>query len=193
MTNADKRVEIVDREVVYSGWMRLCVASFRLADGRIMKREVLEHGQATSVLPYDAERRMAIVVRQFRAPVYLVAGQALLLEAIAGMVDDGDPEATARREAHEEAGLRLGALEAVGTVWPSPGMMTERVALFHARYAAEDRVGEGGGLKEEHEEIEVVELPLRELAALADKGALADMKTFALVQSLRLRKPELFE
>ena len=192
MPNADEPVEIVDREVVYSGWMTLCVASFRLADGRIMKREVLEHGRATSVLPYDAERRMAILVRQFRAPVYLAAGEPLLLEAIAGMVDDADAEATARREALEEAGLRLGPLEAVGIVWPSPGMMTEQVALFLAPYTASDRVGEGGGLKEEHEDIEVVELALRELAALADNGAITDMKTFALVQSLRLRKPKLF-
>src|SRR3974390_259698 len=108
------------------------------------------------------------------------------------MVDDGDAEATARREALEEAGLQLGPLEALATVWPSPGMMTERVALFLAPYSAADRVGAGGGLKEEHEEIEVIEIPLREIAALADQGTLADMKTFALVQSLRLRRPDLF-
>ncbi|HWU24757.1 MAG TPA: NUDIX domain-containing protein [Rhizomicrobium sp.] len=192
MPNAEIPVDLVQRKILYSGWMTLCLASFRLPDGQIMKREVLEHGYATSVLPYDAARRLALLVRQFRAPVFLEAGRTILLEAIAGMVDDGDAEATARREALEEAGLQLGPLEALATVWPSPGMMTERVALFLAPYSAADRVGAGGGLKEEHEEIEVIEIPLREIAALADQGTLADMKTFALVQSLRLRRPDLF-
>ena len=77
--------------------------------------------------------------------------------------------------------------------WPSPGILTERVALFLAPYCASDRVGAGGGLAEEHEEIEVVELPLDELASLADTGALSNMKTLALVQTLRLRRPGLFE
>jgi len=38
----------------------------------------------------------------------------------------------------------------------------------------------------------VVELPLAELAARADEGRLDDMKTMLLVQTLRLRRPDLF-
>lgn len=186
------KVDIVERQIGYTGWMTLSVVSFRLGDGRIMRREIVEHGRAVCVLPYDATRRTALLVRQFRAPVFLAAHETLLLEAIAGMIDDGDGAITARREALEEAGLRLGELEPVAVVWPSPGILTERVALFLAPYCASDRVGAGGGLAEEHEEIEVVELPLDELTSLADTGALSDMKTLALVQTLRLRRPGLF-
>lgn len=185
-------MEILERNVAYAGWMTFSVLAVRLADGRTMRREVVEHGRAACVLPYDAERRTALLVRQVRAPVLLVAGNAPLLEAVAGMLDGDDSSATARREAMEEAGLQLGELELVAETWTSPGVLTERLALFLAPYRAADRIGAGGGLAEEHEEIEVVELPLGELAALADSGRLADMKTFALVQSLRLRKPELF-
>jgi hypothetical protein len=53
-------------------------------------------------------------------------------------------------------------------------------------------VGQGGGAKGEHENITVLELPLRELAAMADAGALVDMKTVTLLQTLRLRRPDLF-
>jgi nudix-type nucleoside diphosphatase (YffH/AdpP family) len=110
------------------------------------------------------------------------------------MLDDGtDAPTTARREAMEEAGLRLGELELVAYAWPSPGMLTERLSLFLAPYRAADRVGAGGGVAEEHEEIEVVEMPLGELAALVDRGEIYDMKTLILVQTLRLRRPDLFE
>jgi hypothetical protein len=64
--------------------------------------------------------------------------------------------------------------------------------LYLAPYARGDRVEEGGGAHGEHENITVLELSLHELAAMADGGALADMKTFALIQTLRLKRPELF-
>jgi hypothetical protein len=89
-------------------------------------------------------------------------------------------------------GLRLPTLEPVGAFWSMPGVSTERMHLFLAPYGEADRVGAGGGLAAEHEEIEVVETPLAELARLADAGELTDMKTFALVQALRLRRPDLF-
>ncbi len=58
--------------------------------------------------------------------------------------------------------------------------------------AALDRVEAGGGLASEHEGISVTEMPLAELAAMADGGTLTELKLFALVQTLRLRRPELF-
>lgn len=189
-----KTVEIVGRETAYKGWLTFSILSIRLADGRVMRREVVEHGRAVAVLAYDAERRMAMLVRQLRVPVYLTSGEQVLLEAIAGMIDSGDAAGTVRREAMEEAGLQLGELELVAErIWPSPGMLTESLSLFLAPYRAQDRIAAGGGLAEEHEEIEVVEMPLAELAAITDRGQLKDMKTLALVQSLRVRRPELFK
>ena len=64
--------------------------------------------------------------------------------------------------------------------------------LFFAPYRAADRVAAGGGLASEQEGIAVVETPLAELAAMADGGTLTELKLFALVQTLRLRRPELF-
>jgi nudix-type nucleoside diphosphatase (YffH/AdpP family) len=124
----------------------------------------------------------------------LYAGEdEYLFEAPAGMIDaEETPEAAIRREALEEAGLRLGDLEPIATVWPSPGVSAERSSLFLARYGAGDRVGAGGGLAGEHEAISVLEAPLAQLAAMADGGRLTDLKTLALVLALRLRRPELF-
>lgn len=145
------------------------------------------------MLPYDPERRVAILVRQFRAPVFHAAGEAEMLEAPAGMLDEDEPGNGARREVLEEVGLTLAVLEPVAAVWTMPGISTERMHLFLAPYGPGDRIGAGGGVAGEHEAITVAETALADLAALADRGALTDLKTFALLQTLRLRRPDLFE
>jgi nudix-type nucleoside diphosphatase (YffH/AdpP family) len=180
-------------ETLYEGWCKLLKLTVEMPDGRIMAREVLNSTDAAAVLPYDPERRTAILIRQFRAPVMHVEGHPDFLEAIAGLLDGDEPEVCAKREAMEEAGLRIARLEPVGAAWSAPGMTTERLHLFLAPYAAADRIGEGGGLAEEHEEIEVLELGLDEVMRMLNQGAIADMKTLALIQALQLRHPELFE
>ena len=132
-----------------------------------------------------------MLVRQFRAPVMVANGQVDILEAIAGIFDEPDPANTAIREAEEEAGLVLDGAEHIGTVFSMPGISTERMHLYLARYHDGSRIGAGGGNAHEHENMIVVELSLRELAAMADDGRLTDLKALALVQTLRLRQPDL--
>lgn len=184
-------VTVQSREVVYKGWSSL--SRVTLSDGNAtFNREVEDHGRAAAVLPFDPERRVALLVSMPRAPV-LLAGSSALIEAPAGIIDPGeDAEGCARREAEEEAGVRLDALDFVANIWSSPGVTTERIALFLAPYSSVDRIGVGGGIAAEHENITVIELALSELAAHADAGELTDVKTLAMVQSLRLRRPELF-
>jgi len=183
--------EIVSFEPKYRGWCKLYVATIRLADGRLITREVEDHGAAACVLPYDPVRRTALLIRQLRAPPLHVAGETAITEAPAGLIDPGeDAQTTARREAMEEVGVRLTSLEQISNAWTMPGISAERMHLFLGTYSQADRVGAGGG--ESSEQIEVIEMTLRELAAMADAGTLDDLKTFALLQSLRLRKPELF-
>ncbi|HEY1638643.1 MAG TPA: NUDIX hydrolase [Rhizomicrobium sp.] len=192
MTSENMSAEILEKRTIHDGWAKYSVLRVRLPDGQTAERELEEHGPAVAVLPYDAERRTALLVCQFRAPVLAAAGEATLMEAVAGLADGEAPDVAARREALEETGVQLKALEAVGTVWTMPGLSTERMHLYFAPYRRGDRLGKGGGAHGEHENITVLELSLHELAAMADGGALADMKTFALIQTLRLKRPELF-
>ena len=183
--------EVLAVEPIYRGWSDFSLVSFRLDSGAVVKRCIEDHGDAACVLPYDPARRVALVVRQFRAPVTL-EGEAAFPEPPAGLIDEGeDAMAAARREAEEETGLRLKALEPVGRFWSSPGSTTERSHLFLAEYSPADRIGEGGGV-DENEDVEILELPLAELAARADRGELHDLKLATLVLSLMRRRPELF-
>lgn len=189
---AKMTIEIAERRTIYKGWTQLIVATICLPDGRRVNREIEDHGNAVCVLPYDPQRKTAILVRQFRAPVYLATHKTDTLEAIAGILEEPDAMAAARREANEEAGLRLGALEHVATCWTMPGISTEQMTLYLSCYGESDRIGPGGGCADEHECITAVEVDLPDLITLADTGDLADMKTFVLVQALKLRRPDLF-
>jgi nudix-type nucleoside diphosphatase (YffH/AdpP family) len=185
--------KIAHTDTVYEGFSRLLIATVTLPDGQAIRREIEDHGRAVCVLPYDPARKTAVLVRQFRAPAFYAAQREDMLEAVAGSVEkDEDPAACAHREAFEEAGLRLHALEHVVTAWSMPGISTERMDVYLAVYTQADRIGAGGGVADEHEGITVVELPLAELAAMADGGQIMDMKTLAVVQTLRLRRPDLF-
>jgi nudix-type nucleoside diphosphatase (YffH/AdpP family) len=183
---------VVEIRTIHAGWTKLRIARIALADGQSIMREIEDHGRAVAVLPYDPERRVVMLVRQLRAPMLVAAGLLDSLEAPAGILDSPDPAECARREAMEECGLRLGSLEPLVRAWSMPGVSTETMDLFLAPYSAADRVEAGGGLAEEHEQIEVVEMNCAELAAMIDGGRLVDMKTLVLALSLRQRHPHLF-
>ncbi|GMM61960.1 NUDIX hydrolase [Novosphingobium pituita] len=183
--------QIVGRTLVYDGWYRLHRLEVAMPDGARVERHLLDNGSAVAVLPYDPVRRTCMVITQPRAAV-LEAGEAPLIEAIAGALDGIDPAARIREEAMEEAGLRLDALEPVCKMWSLPPISTERIDLFLARYAATDRVGAGGGAEGEHECITVIEMGLDALRDLVVAGRLSDAKTLILAQALMLRHPDLF-
>ena len=185
---------IVDSKRVREGYANITVLTLADDQGEEHQREVVSFGEAVCVLPFDPARRVCLVVRLPRAPLLWAGVEVELVEAPAGMIDPGEaPEATGRREAFEEAGVVLGALEPVATCWTSPGVIAERVHLFLAPYGMADRKGAGGGLAHEHEGITVEELPLDELWRLADEGGLQDMKTLTLALWLRIRRPDLAE
>jgi nudix-type nucleoside diphosphatase (YffH/AdpP family) len=184
---------VIERnDIIHAGWTALSIATVRYPDGLVIRREVEDHGSAAAVLPYDPARRMALLVKQLRVPVLASGQTGDILEVPAGIIESLDPEACARREVLEECGVRVEVLEPVTIAWSLPGISTERIHLYLAPYSSADRIADGGGVDHENERITVTEVPLASLAQAADQGELTDMKTFALLQTLRLRRPELF-
>ena len=184
--------EILSTLDLHDGWTKLRLVRVRLDTGDVVQREVEDHGNAVAVLPYDPIRRTALLVRVMRTPALLTAARATLLECPAGLVEEDDPAETARREAHEEVGLKVRDLEHAGRVWTSPGISTEVMDLYLAPYGVADRTDPGGGLASEHENLEVVELSLDALWTMVERDEIDDLKTLTLLLTLRVRCPELF-
>jgi nudix-type nucleoside diphosphatase (YffH/AdpP family) len=185
-------VRIVDVELVATAWHVLRRTTFeqRDAGGTWVRKtaETYDRGNGAVILLYDIARRTVLLTRQFRYPVYVNGHEdGMLIEAAAGLLDDA-PEAAIRREAMEETGHEAGELEHVFDVYMSPGSVTERVHFYAAPYSAETGRHPGGGLAEEGEQIEVVELRIDD--ALAGIGtSIVDAKTIMLLQWSVLRGP----
>ncbi|SDM19429.1 nudix-type nucleoside diphosphatase, YffH/AdpP family [Methylobacterium phyllostachyos] len=179
-------------KVIHRGWNTFGIAMLTLPDGSTVPRALEDHGEAACVLPYDPERRVALLVRQARVGPAFWGEPADLDEAPAGGLDGDEPEATAIREAMEEAGVRLHRLERVAHAYSMPSVSSERLWLYLAAYGETDKVGPGGGLHAEGEQVLALEVPLAELAEAARSARLPDLKTLVLVQALMLRNPELF-
>jgi nudix-type nucleoside diphosphatase (YffH/AdpP family) len=185
------RVRIRDVTVLSQKRYRLSeyAFDFRRNDGAWQRqdREVFDRGHAAAVLPIDSERGTVLLVRQFRLPAFLTGHTAPLIEAIAGALDGDAPEVCARREAMEEAGVEVCDLVSVFHCFMSPGAVTECMHLFVGTYSAASRVAKGGGLADEGEDIEVLEIPLTRALEMVASGEICDAKTILLLQWAALR------
>ena len=183
--NPDVTVERV--EVTSDGWhvLRRTTFGYRRRDGRLetQQRETYDRGNGATILLYDPARRTVLLTRQFRYPAY-VNGHAdgMLIETAAGLLDDDAPDVAIRREAGEELGVAVGALRHVFDLYMSPGSVTERVHFYLAEYSPADRIAAGGGLAEEGEDIEVLEVPIDDALAMVADGRIVDGKTVILLQ-----------
>lgn len=154
------RIEIEARSRPYSEFYALDDLKLRHArfDGTMsetLDRAVLVGSDAALVLPYDPVRDRVLLVEQVRlGPIGRGDRTQWQLEPIAGRIDPGEtPEEAVRREAIEEAGLRLGRLEKVAEAYPSPGTSSEFYYIYLGLADLPDAVFGAGGLAHENEDI----------------------------------------
>jgi nudix-type nucleoside diphosphatase (YffH/AdpP family) len=180
------RVRIKDVRLLSDNHYILKTTTFeyRRANGtwQTQQRETYDRGNCATVLPYNLARRCVILVRQFRLPAYVNGYDDLLIEAAAGVLDGWTPEARIRAEAEEETGYRLGEVRKIFEAFMSPGSVTEKQYFFVAEYQPSMRVDGGGGLADEGEDIEVLELSIDEAMAMIGDGHIVDAKTIMLLQ-----------
>jgi ADP-ribose pyrophosphatase len=189
-------VEIIEREIAYRGYTRVekLILRHRLFQGgwgAPVTREVVDRGHAAAVLPYDPGRDELVLIEQFR-PGALLAGYApWLIEVVAGILDPGEtPEALVRREALEEAGCAITALEPIVSCLASPGIFTESVIMFCGRC---DTRGAGGvhGLAEEGEDIRAFVVSYADAMRMLADGAITNAIAVIALQWLALNRDRL--
>ena len=185
MTVAD-RIRVKNVRVLSDNHYTLKTTTFewRRANGewQTQHRETYDRGNGATLLPYNLAQGTVVLVRQFRFAAYVKGYDDLLIEAPAGLLDNESPEARVRAEAEEETGYRLGEIRKIFEAFMSPGAVTEKLHFFVAEYEASMRVGRGGGVPDEGEDIEVMELPIDQALARIGDGRIVDAKTIMLLQ-----------
>jgi nudix-type nucleoside diphosphatase (YffH/AdpP family) len=181
------RVRPVGVEVLSDDWyvLRKATFDFRGRDGRWerVSREAYDRGNGAVILLGDAGARTVLLTRQFRWPAYANGHpDGMLIEAPAGLLDGDDPARAIRREVAEETGVAIGPVTRLFEVYMSPGSVTERLHFFAAPYDSAHGVPASGGLADEGEDIELVELPLVDALAMVALGDIVDAKTIMLLQ-----------
>ncbi len=186
------RVEVRGRRRLLDDFFKVDEAevSFERADGSMTppaRRLVFERGDSVAAVVYHRDSDCLLFAEQFRYPT-VGKGSGWLLEVVAGMIDRGEsPETALRREIEEELGFALTRCEPIATFFVSPGGSSERIWLYYAEVSEDGRVGSGGGVAAEQEEIRIVSMSTATAMDALREGALVDAKTIIGLQWLRAR------
>jgi len=185
------RVKISKIELLSDNWYILKKASFAYlrnnGEWQEQQREFYDRGNGATILLYNLAQQTVVLTRQFRFPAFMNGLESgLLIETAAGLLDEASPEERIRLEAEEETGYQVQALQKVFEAYMSPGSVTEKLYFYVAEYASQQRISAGGGLEQEGEDIEVLELPFIQALAMMQSGEIQDAKTIMLLQHAAL-------
>ncbi|ANW05528.1 hypothetical protein LMTR13_13315 [Bradyrhizobium icense] len=184
-------VRICDVETIAQEKGRLIRVSYeqsrRDGEQQQRKRDIYDNGNSATILPYDPDRKTVLLTRQLRLPVFLRDGMERTVEACAGKLDGEEAERRIVKEMQEELGYKITNVQRLFELYVSPAAIMEKVVFFTCAYSPANKVSDGGGLKEEGEDIEIVETTLEEAAAMIATGEIVDAKTVVLIQYLSSR------
>lgn len=185
-------IKITETKLLSDNWYVLNKVTFdyKKNDGKVEShiREVYDRGNGAAILLYNTDKKTVVLTRQFRLPTYLNGNKSgMMIEVCAGLLDKDDAEKAVIRETEEETGYRLSKVEKVIETYMSPGSVTEILYLFVGEYDETMKVGNGGGLDAEQENIEVLEYTFDEAYNMIESGEITDAKTIMLLQHAKIK------
>jgi len=187
-----ENIKIISEEILSDNFFPLKKIKYEIKkeDGTTeeLSREVYISANGAVALLYDKGREKVMLTKQFRLPTYLNKNATgMMLEACAGIVEENeDPKEAMIREIEEETGYRVQEVKKIFEMYMTPGSVAEKLYFFVAEYIPQQRVNDGGGLDEENEDIEVIELPFEEAYDKIHSGEIKDAKTALLLQYAKI-------
>jgi GDP-mannose pyrophosphatase NudK len=186
-------INILKSEILSDNWytLRKITFEYRAKNGswETISREAYDRGNGAAILLYNKPDQTVILTRQFRMPTYLNGNKSgYMIECCAGLLDKDNPEECIKRETQEETGYKVAKVKKVFEAYMSPGSVTEILHCFVAEYSREMKVSAGGGVQEETENIEVLELPFSQALEMIENGGIKDAKTIMLLQYAQLKQ-----
>ncbi len=188
----NNKVRNIKTEVLSDNWYTLKKVTFEYLkkDGRweTQSRETYDRGNGATILLYNRENKTVILIRQFRMLTYVNGNDSgMLIESCAGLLDQDNAEDCIKRETEEETGYKISSVEKVFEAYMSPGSVTEIVYFFTVAYSKSMKKDSGGGLDDEQEDIEVLELKIDDAIQMVENGDIKDGKTIMLLQYIQLK------
>lgn len=183
----NKKVKINSIENLSKNWYKLDKVNFdyQLKNGewQNQSRESYDRGDGAAILLYNPLKKTVILTKQFRMPSYLNENEdGMMIEVCAGLLDANDPITCIIKEAEEETGFKINNPTKLFEIYSTPGAVTEKIHYFIAEYSDEMKINDGGGLAQETEEIEVLELNFDKALKMIATGEICDAKTIILLQ-----------
>ncbi len=189
----DATVRILNTEILSDNWYVLKKIQYEILEKngswKKQEREAYDRGNGATILLYNKLQQTVILTRQFRLPSFINGNEnGMLIETCAGLLDQDNPEDCIRRETEEETGYQITDVKKVFEAYMSPGSVTEILYFFVAAYNKDMKVSDGGGVAEEQENIEVLELPFSQALKMIESGEIKDGKTIMLLQYAALNQ-----
>ncbi len=158
----------IKSEKIYEGKiLNLRIDTIELPDKKYTKREVVEHSGGVGVVAITDEDKI-VLVKQYRQAI-----SKEMLEIPAGKLElNEEPRITAIRELKEETGYSTDNLKYITEFYPTPGYCNEKIHVYMA-----DKLKPGEQDLDEHEYVEVVEMPFDEAYEKTLNGDISDAKT----------------
>lgn len=188
---SNPKIDILKTEILSDNWYTLRKITYNYlnkeGNWEIQSREAYDRGNGATILLYNKNSKTVILTRQFRLPTYVNGNETgMLIETCAGLLDKDNAEECIRRETEEETGYKISSVEKVFEVYMSPGSVTEIVYFFTAEYTKAMKINEGGGVQDEQENIEVLELDFDKAYNMIASGEIKDAKTIMLLQHAKI-------
>ena len=179
--------KIISKEKVHNGFFKLHELTFihQKHDGiwsSNIKREIFGGAHVATVLPYDPIKKKILLLNQFRAGVIERKDDPMMIEIVAGIIDEGEsPEEAAKRECLEETGCSIKKLQEICSYYPAPGSSESFYHLFLGEIEAfdEKRIF---GIEDENEDILVQSYSIEEVKNLMKKKKIINGLTLIALQ-----------
>lgn len=189
----NKKIKLTKTELLSDNWYTLNKVTYeylnKKGEWETHEREAYDRGNGATILLYNKSKSTIILTRQFRLPTYVNGNEdGMLIESCAGLLDESNAEDCIKRETEEETGYRLTKVRKIFQAYMSPGSVTEIVHFFVAEYDDSMKKGEGGGVEEEQENIEVLELDFDRAFDMISNGEIQDGKTIMLLQYAKIQE-----
>lgn len=184
-----KKPKVISTEILSDNWYILKKVTFEYetsgGEKVVQTREAYDRGNGATIMLYNKENKTVILTKQFRLPTFINGNKSgMMIEAIAGLLDEDNPEDCIRRETEEETGYKITDVRKIFETYMSPGSVTEILYFFIGAYSKDMKVNEGGGI--DGENIEVMEILFEDALEMVNSGEIKDAKTIMLLQYLKL-------